>query len=734
MIKRHANTREIARSLSELPYRARLDLASDLIARLEPRAFDPAGAEALFEVLQPPSHHEAAEAAGSFAALPSSATTWYLRGRWEALRGTPSTAAAAWNEFFSLSPCRDSVVLLHAARAVASSGDWAGAAARLREALAQRPDYTFYARAQAFIRQACDCSAGLRRVRVAVLGSATTSLLLPVFRALAFRDGLLAECYEGLFGAYRQEILDPASGLYAFAPDVTFIVPTWHDLALPSLGSEDEDAVIESIAVEHARLWEIVASQSRSHVVQHAFDLPPVESGGGLSGQGRGGRRRIIRRLNLRLAEIAPPFVSILDTEHVMAEVGTPVWHDAALWHRARQHPSSRALPALAEEQMAHLRAIAGLTRKVVVCDLDNTLWGGVIGEDGIGGIRVGAGSPEGPAHVELQRYLKELRSRGVLLAVASKNNPDDARRPFLEHAGMLLRLDDFAAFEANWDDKVTNLRRVAVRLSLGTDSFVFLDDNPFERAWIQSQLPEVAVVQLGPSPASYVRDLDRGRYFDVLTVSNEDRDRAEMYRRESAREVLRAEAGSIEGFLASLRMQASVSAVSEANLARVTQLVNKTNQFNVTTRRYTEAQVRAIAASPGAWTGVFELADRFGNHGIVGLMFCVPAEPDGWMIDTWLMSCRVLGRQLEQFMLDRALDAASLAGARRLVGVYRPTAKNGLVADMFIRLGFTPCGETDDGSCYDLIVATARTPYSAFITQAAATEPAGDPAVAPAG
>ena len=618
---------------------------------------------------------------------------------------------------------QDPLALLQEARAAATAGDWPLASQQLRTALAARPDYTFHARAQGLVRDVLAHTSDRRPLRIAVLGSATLSLLTPVLKTLCFRDGIQAECYEGLFGAYRQEILDPDSAFYAFKPDVTFIVPTWRDLSLASLGSGDPSATIESVVSEHTKLWEMIAARSRTHVVQHTFDLSPVESAGLLTSRQAAGRRNVIRAINMRLGAAALPFVSMLDTEHVMTVVGHANWSDPALWHRARQHPSAKALPALVEEQMAHVRAVAGLTRKVVVCDLDNTLWGGVIGEDGLAGIKIGGSSPEGEAHLELQRYLKELRSRGVLLAVASKNNPDDARLPFLEHPEMLLRLDDFAAFEANWDDKVTNLRRVAATLSLGTDSLVFIDDNPLERGWVRSQMPEVAVVELSASPAHYVRDLDAGRHFDVLTISDEDRQRAEMYRTELQRDALRAQAGSLDEFLAGLDMRAGIAPVTEQNLARVTQLVNKTNQFNLTTRRYTEAQVAAIAGG-GGWTGVFDLADRFGQHGIVGLMFCVPRDTDTWEIDSWLMSCRVLGRTLERFMLDRAIEAARAAGISRLVGVYRKTPKNGLVADLFDRLGFVLAEEQADERRYELAVGLAATPYSTLIAHPTFSEP----------
>jgi FkbH-like protein len=723
----------LASRISGLPHRSRIDAVAAAVASRDARAFDPAGAAALFDVLETSTQAEARSALAALDALAGSATILYLRARLYGSLKEPATAAACWTEFFAMTPCRDSLVLLHAARAYAAAGMWVEAATRLRDALAERPDYTFHARAHGILQQVSShASRGVRRARVAILGSATTSLFLPIVKALSFRDRIDVECYEGLYGAFRQEILDPDSGLHRFAPDVVFIVPTWRDLNLRSFGTEQIDTLVEAAVGEYVTLWEALARHSHCHIVQHSFDIPRSESAGGLAARA-GGRRRLIRRINLRLGEVAPAFVSILDTERVIAEIGIHAWEDAALWHRARQHPSPRALPALVEQQMAHLRAALGLARKVVVCDLDNTLWGGVIGEDGLEGIRVGGSSPEGEAYAELQKYLTELRDRGVLLAVSSKNNPEDARLPFAHHSGMVLRLEDFAAFEANWDDKVTNLRRVAERLSLGTDSFVFLDDNPFERAWVRSQMPEVAVVELGPSPATRVRDLDSGRYFEVVAISEEDRTRAELYQRETARDALRAQVGTLDEFLARLHMEGTATPVSGANLARVTQLVNKTNQFNLTTRRYTEAQIRALVAR-GAWCGAYELSDRFGRHGIVGVLLCVPGEStDAWEIDTWLMSCRVLGRQFERFMFDRTVDAARAAGVERIIGTYCPTAKNGLVSDLFERFGFTRREQSEEnGTRYELALNSVTAPYTTFIQVAGGKPIAADAVGAP--
>ncbi|MGH9349371.1 MAG: HAD-IIIC family phosphatase [Vicinamibacterales bacterium] len=732
MTRARVTAAEVAIRLGGLPHEQKLAAAAELLARLGTEVGTAQVHEALFDALRPRTPAERDAGWMFLTALAASPAATCLQARWLAHENDAPAAAARWKELFARTSCHDPLILLHAARASAASGDWNAAARYLRDALARRPDYTFHARAQALVREVIGhAAAPARRTRIAVLGSTTTSLFVPVLRTLCFRDGIVADWYEGQYGAYRQEILDPNSGLSRFEPAIVFIVPNWRDLNLQAV-SNPADAVIDQVSAELSTVWEQLGRAFRCHVVQHAFDLPPFESGGTLAARDPGGRRRVIRRLNLRMQEVAPSFVTVLDTEAVIASVGAAEWHDAGLWHRARQTPSTRALPALAEEQVAHVRAALGLTRKVLVCDLDNTLWGGIVGEDGVSGIHVGPGSPEGEAYADLQRYMKELRARGVLLAVCSRNNPDDARLPFREHPHMVLRLEDFAAFVANWDDKVTNLRRIASQLALGTDGFVFLDDNPFERAFIRREMPEVAVVEPGSMPQTSVRDLDGGRFFEALTISADDLQREERYRLEAERRSVRAQAGTLEQFLADLRMQASCVPVSARNVTRVTQLVGKTNQFNLTVRRHTQLEIQRIASTSGAWTGVFDLSDRFGPHGTIGVMLCVPDGAARWQIDTWLMSCRVLGRQVELFMFDRAIDAARASGITHLVGLYRPSAKNQQVADLYARLGFTPIGE-DAGECrYELVVESAPAAWSSFIEQtAAAAVEAGAPTAA---
>jgi FkbH-like protein len=708
---------EITSSLAGLGHAERLAAAHDLCARLD-EAFVSGTADHLMAQLAAATDAGRAALAAWVEALPRSIVGSYLRATFYGTTARHADAAAQWAEFFERFPSQDPFLMAQRARALSRAGDWDAAARHLRHALETRPSHTFYARMQRLIDDVAGHATGaLRQARIAVLGSSTTSLLIPVLRALCFRDRIDASFHEGAFGAFRQEILERDGPLEAFKPTIVIIAPHWRDLELPAVGGEDQRPVADAIVEEYRGLWAALHAAYDCHVIQHTFDLPADDSAGLLSGQLAAGRRRLIRRVNLALADALPPGVSLLDTEQVAAEVGTARWSNPRLWYLARQHPSSDALPELAEEQIAHVRAVLGLSRKVLVCDLDNTLWKGVIGEDGLGGIKVGPGSPDGEAYADLQRYLRDVKERGIVLAVCSKNNEDDARAPFREKSGMVLRLDDFAVFMANWDDKAENLRRIAAQIGVGLDSLVMIDDNPFERAWIRSQLPQVGVPELGTSPFSFVRDLDRARYFSAVTWSSEDRLRADGYRREQERVQARASAGSLDDFLAGLHMKATCGPVTDANIERVTQLTNKTNQFNLTTKRRTLAEVRHVAAT--GWTGVFSLQDRYGDYGIIGLMFCVPGgEPATWDIDTWLMSCRVLRRDVEKFMMDCAVEAAKAAGIATLRGRYLRTEKNGQVADLYARLGFDTRSRSDEEGHYELRVDSVTSPFSRAIAR----------------
>jgi FkbH-like protein len=694
--------RVLSRRLRALDEPARLELAREALERLGNR-FDSDVCSLLVEELD--------RVSGPLLiawldTLPDTPNGAWLRTQFLA---DYAALALAWERFFSFQARRDPLDLLAWARALAATGSQESAVQELRLALAQDVRHTFFARAEKLVRElASSVRSNLRQCKIAVLGSSTTNLFVPVLHALCLRDRIGAEIYEAPFGSIEQEIWDAQSGLARFRPDIVMLVMHWRDLHLEAV-TQDEQVWVSRFLEERKASWKRVSDSFPCHIIQPSFDYPATEAYGHLAGVLPGGRTRVIDLLNLRLREEAPANVSILNLAAAQRQAGMKQWEDEQAWDRYRQHPATESLPALAEAYMSHVRAKLGLSRKVLVTDLDNTLWKGVIGEVGLDGIGLGPGSPEGEAHLNLQRFMLDLKRRGILLAVCSKNNIEDAQLPFLRHPHMALRLGDFAAFRANWEDKAANLRAMARDLSLGLDSFVFLDDNPLEREWVRSQLSDVAIVELGSSPFHYLEQLDRGRYFEALSLSGEDFARADRYRVEAQREDLRASSASLDDFLRKLRLEASVEAIVAKNLARVTQLVNKTNQFNVTTRRYTDAQVRALAEDPQGWAAAFQMSDRMGSYGLIGVLFCRPADRGGvWEVDTWLLSCRTLGRQMEKFMFDRLIEAAVERGIVCVVGVYRPTAKNGLVKELYDQMGFRRIGESGDEVRYELDVPAA--------------------------
>lgn len=528
-----------------------------------------------------------------------------------------------------------------------------------------------------------------RQCRIALLSSFTIDFLAPVLRAQCFGAGIDASIYIGPFGQQEQEIRDPNSGLACFHPEVIVIAADWR-----SLGLRDEEASPAAVLAERLAaiesLWRLARERLGAAVIQANFELPAADPLGHLSAALPGGRGRLLRALNLALWDSAArtPGVLILDLEQTAARFGKDRWDDPVLWHTAKQYPAAEALPALGHQLTAMLRALLGLTYKCLALDLDGVLWGGVIGEDGLAGIQVGAG-PTGEAYAAFQRYVQSLARLGVLLAVCSKNNPADAVLPFREHPEMVLREQDFSVFLANWKPKEENLREIAAALNIGLDAIVFVDDNPAERARVRQHLPEVAVVDLPVDPALYVPALNRLALFETLAITGEDRARAASIRQNAARQALASNAAGVDDYLAQLEIKVQLAPCDETNLPRVVQLINKTNQFNLTTRRRTDAEVRALLAA-GAYPLTMRAGDRFGDSGLTGVLIAVP-EDGGLRVDTWLMSCRVLGRRLEEVMFAALVRYANQHGATHITGEYIPTAKNSQVADLYLRLGCTP-------------------------------------------
>lgn len=536
-----------------------------------------------------------------------------------------------------------------------------------------------------------------RRVRVALLGTVTFDFAAPILRAAAFAAGMELDLHVGGFQQYRQEILGPDRALDDFRPEAVLLAADWRSLGLAEETAEPAAAV--AAMVEQLRgLWRECRRRWNAFVIQHNFEIPIEDPYGRLSAALAGGRGRVLRDVNLALWDAArdQPDAAILDVEQIASGAGKKSWNDAALWHAAKQYPSAAALPELARHQAALLAAVFGLSAKCLVLDLDGVLWGGVIGEDGLDGIALGA-TPQGEAYVAFQRYLRALPRRGIPLAVCSKNNEADARQVFTDHPEMALRLDDIALFVANWRPKEENLREIARTLNLGFESLVFLDDQPVERERVRRALPEVHVPEMPADPALFVSALDDLLLFESLSLTAEDRQRASAYRGNLERQHLETSSASLEDFLASLQMEAELQPFVAANLPRIAQLINKTNQFNLTTTRMTEAEAAAWAARPDGYTQSMRLRDRFGDNGLTGVLIGA-IEGDVLRIHTWLISCRVLGRRVEELMLAATIAEARRRGARWVAGEYRPTAKNAQVCDLYPRLGFEPLQTFPDG------------------------------------
>ncbi len=538
---------------------------------------------------------------------------------------------------------------------------------------------------------------GLEPVRLAVLGSATTSHLPPGLRVAGLRHGLALEVYEAPYGMYWQELMDPASGVHGFRPQALLLALDARHVA--ALGTAEA-------AVETMRsCWLRARAELGCQVIQQTV-LPVLpELMGNNEARLDHAPAAVVARVNelLRPASVEAG-VELLAVDRFTAVDGLAAWHDAAIWHRSKHEVHPSAAEAYGEQVARVIAAGRGRSSKCLVLDLDNTLWGGVIGDDGLAGIVLGQGSGTGEAFVEFQRYAKALGERGVILAVCSKNDEKNALEAFERHPEMVLKRGEIACFVANWTDKASNLRRIARTLNIGLDALVFADDNPVERALVRRELPMVAVPEMPEDPALYAQTIAAAGYFEGLQVTEEDRLRGQLYKANAERARLQERAAGGAGgssdmaaYLASLQMVLTARPFDAVGLARITQLINKTNQFNLTTERMTEAQVQAAMADPRTVTLQVRLADRFGDNGTIAVLIArargLQAE-----IETWLMSCRVLGRRVEEACLQVLVERCRALGVEQLRGRYRPTEKNGMVRGLYGTLGFTLVEELADG------------------------------------
>jgi FkbH-like protein len=560
---------------------------------------------------------------------------------------------------------------------------------------------------QAFKRQA---------LRLAIVGGYSFYPLSELVHQLLFAHGFDLELFTGEYDNHVWEIMDESSALYAFAPEIVVLMPPVKRYRY-SGNLTDSTAEVEAEVKRHCadlmQLCERVHSQCGAEVILCNFVLPCHFDPGMLRTRMAASEWTSLKLLNLQLGLQAPPYVHICDLEFLSARLGGLNAYDHRAWCESKQ-PFSADFAYAAAGEIAHIASSLRLpSKKVLVMDLDDTIWGGVIGDDGLNGIELGDTSPRGQAYKEFQREILQLFNRGVLLAVCSKNEFDNAIEPFDKHPEMLLHREHIACFKANWNPKSENLIEIANELGLGLDSLVFIDDNPAEIELVQQFTPDVSTIWLGRDPAEYIAKLKDCRHFEPQQLTAEDTARPEQYRQDQQRKQLEATAVDMQAYLSSLQMEALIEDFNATNAPRIAQLINKSNQFNLTTRRRTEAEVTELIGTNGICFTV-RLKDRFGDTGLISVVIAIPLNNEDLEIDTWIMSCRVLKRQVEHVAMNELFARANQNGYRKVKGVYIPTAKNQMVKDFYPGMGFNPSGTAGDAQLYEAVV----TQYRPFTTQ----------------
>lgn len=533
---------------------------------------------------------------------------------------------------------------------------------------------------------------GLRPSTLGCLSNATSKLIAPALVSTALRYGIDLTTVEGGFDQALYEATTADSAMARAQPQG--ILVALDHRGLPGLGaglSDDEEEDVAAALAHMASICSGLRQNTGATLYVQNVACPPCPLFGSQDVRVRGTQRRRIELFNRELNDLLTECsAALFDVDGLARAVGTTNWFDQSQWHAAKLPFAHDLVPLYADHVIRLVAGVGGASRKCLVLDLDNTLWGGVVGDDELHGLVLGQGDAVGEAFLAVQQAAASLRSRGVLLAICSKNDADVARFAFAEHPDMVLRLDDIAVFQANWQDKATNLQAIARTLNIGTEALVLLDDSPAERELVRMTLPEVAVPELTADPADYPLLLLAAGYFESVSFTDEDRQRAGLYRANAVRAELAASATDMAAYLASLDMVVRLSPFDSTGRTRIAQLTQRSNQFNLTTRRYDEAAIQAFEIRPDVFTLQVRLADRCGDNGMISIVICIQAGSE-WIIDTWLMSCRVLNRRVEEAVLDVLASTGLSRGITRLTGHYVATGRNGMVREHYRRLGFVP-------------------------------------------
>ncbi|MGY3214520.1 HAD-IIIC family phosphatase [Mucilaginibacter sp. HD30] len=532
----------------------------------------------------------------------------------------------------------------------------------------------------------------LKHIKIALLGDSATQLLNVALRGTGYDEGLDLQIWESDFGQIDHQVFDSTSELYAFKPDIVIIFQSSHKL----LGKYNklEPAAYSSIADEQLngidRLYNAITAAGITKVIFYNYLEIDDSVFGNYANKTEQSFLFQIRKLNYRLMVYAGanPDFYLCDISSIQNQLGKAMMFHASAYVSAEMVFSVGALPLVAARTVAILSTLNSNFKKCLILDLDNTLWGGIIGDDGIENIQLG-GLGLGKAFTEFQYWIKKLKNRGVILAVCSKNTETIAKEVFEKHPDMVLHLDDIAVFKINWNNKVDNIRQIQSILNIGFDSMVFLDDNPFERNMVKENIPAIAVPELPEDPAEYLEYLYTLNLFETVSVSQEDTKRTEQYQKEALRNSTQAFYTNENDYLKSLNMLAEMHEFNKFYAPRVAQLSQRSNQFNLRTIRYTESDIEALSNQPGIFSYAFTLEDRFGDNGLISFIVLKHESPEILFIENWAMSCRVLKRGMENFALNTIVSFARQAGYSYIKGEYIPTAKNQLVRDHYQGLGF---------------------------------------------
>lgn len=537
----------------------------------------------------------------------------------------------------------------------------------------------------------------LPQYKLAVMGDCATQHLATAIRGYGVYAGLGLSVFDADYNQIDAQTMDPGSELYAFAPNAVLIQMCTEKLyeVFCSTPLNRRAAFAEDTYAHISQTWERINAQAPITILQCNFPLMDDGSFGQYGNKTPDSFLFQQRKLNFLLMQGCQEVknVYIIDLDAIQAAYGRDKFSDPKLYYIAKMPVSVDVLPAVAKNVVDMVQALRGAVKKCVVLDLDNTLWGGVIGDDGLSGIQIGE-LGTGHAFSDFQAWLKELKKRGMLLAVCSKNNEWTAKEPFEKHPEMILRLEDFSMFVANWEDKASNIRTIQKTLNIGMDSMVFLDDNPFERNLVRSMIPEITVPELPEDPAMYLQYLRSLGLFEMASYSAEDRGRTQQYREQAERAVFESSFQSYDGYLEGLGMKAAAAPFDVFHYPRIAQLTQRSNQFNLRTVRYTEAEIEAISQNDSHICLYFMLKDKFGDHGLISVVILDKQADSSLFVSEWLMSCRVLKRGMEEFIVNKILQTAAEHGFQTVIGEYIPTPKNAMVKDLYEKMGFARVGE----------------------------------------